>query len=224
MSAAGSVAGVWRHPVKSLQGQPVSSAVITARGLVGDRDWGVRDVATGALLSAKREPRLLLASATTAGEGLVVRLPGGGPLTGRAADRALSDLLGRPVVIDRAPAIGPAYVDAAPLHLLTVAALGSWDVRRFRPNLVLDGGLDLDELAGTRLAIGGLVVEVTKRTKRCGMTTAEQPELAKDVGVLRTLARERDLRLGVYADVVTAGTVAVGDPVRLLGESSRISA
>jgi uncharacterized protein len=211
----GAVAQLWRHPVKSLQGESLDHVVIDGRGVIGDRGWGVRDRFSGALLSAKREPRLLLAGAGVRGEGVVVETPLGGPHLGRDADEALSALVGRDVGVEMAPPVGPAFVDEAALHLLAVSALGSWDVRRFRPNIVLDTALDLDELVGERVSIGPVVVEIDKRTRRCGMTTAEQPGLPKDVSVLRRLARERQLCQGVYARVVRPGRLCVGDSIRV---------
>jgi uncharacterized protein YcbX len=211
----GVVAQLWRHPVKSLQGESLEATVVSDRGLIGDRAWGVRDTASGALLSAKREPRLLMAAAEVRGEGVVVTVDGQPELVGAAADEALSELLGRSVHIELAPPVGPAFVDEAPVHLLTVEALGSWDVRRFRPNLLLDVAVDLDDLIGRRISMGTVVVEVDKRTRRCAMTTAAQPGLPKDVGVLRALARERDLCQGVYARVVRPGRIGPGDAIRV---------
>ena len=201
--------------MKSLQGEPLEAVTVDARGVIGDRAWGVRDCLSGALLSAKRDPRLLLATASVRGEGVVVETHDGGRRTGAGADGALSALLGRPVRVEPAPTVGPALVDEAALHLVTVSALGAWDVRRFRPNVLLDTPLDLDELVGERLAIGGIVVQIDKRTRRCGMTTAEQPGLPKDVAVLRTLAREHQLCQGVYASVVRPGRICAGDSIRV---------
>lgn len=215
MPGEGRVAQLWRHPVKSLQGESLESVTVDARGVIGDRGWGVRDQASAALLSAKREPRLLLAGARVKGEGVVIATPAAGWGAGRQADALLSALVGRPVAVEAAPPVGPAFVDEAALHLVTLAALGSWDVRRFRPNVVLDTGLDLDELVGQRVALGAVVVQIDKRTRRCGMTTAEQPGLPKDVGVLRELARGRQLCQGVYARVVRPGRVCVDDSIRV---------
>jgi uncharacterized protein YcbX len=207
------IEGLWRHPVKSLQGEPMDFAFVTAAGMVGDRAWAVRDVGSGAVLSAKREPRLLLATATVAGEGVAVAIPRQRDRRGPAADGALSGWLGREVTIELA-AQSP-YVDEAQLHLVTRAELGEWDVRRFRPNVVVDGVDDLNDFVGERLALGpSVVVEIVKRTKRCAMPTMAQPGIGKDREVLRTLARERELRLGVYARVVTVGTLTVGATVR----------
>ena len=48
------------------------------------------------------------------------------------------------------------------------------------------------------------------------MVTREQPGLASDKGVLRTIVREADQNLGVYADVVEPGEVVVGDDLVML--------
>src|SRR5437588_4349754 len=213
------VAGLWRHPVKSVPGEPVARVTVGRDGVVGDRGWGVRDLASGAILSAKREPRLLLLGARARGEGVELSVPGHGTTSGAEADRLLTGWLGRPVRLHAAPEA--AYVDEAHLHLLTRAEIGRWDVRRFRPNVAVYGVDSLDDLVGERLRVGPVVVEVSKRTKRCAMPTMAQaagsgPELVRDVEVLRSLARGRDLRLGVYARVVTTGTIAVGADVRIV--------
>lgn len=209
MDARGLVSALWRYPVKSLQGEALTAATVGHGGIVGDRGWGVRDVATGAVLSAKREPRLLAAFAAAGGEGVAVTVPGHAPATGGEADRLLSGWLGRAVRLDTAPG-EPGFVDEAHLHLVAAGELTEWDVRRFRPNVVVTGLATLDDLIGERLRLGSVVVEVDKRTKRCAMPTMVQPGVTKDVGVLRALARDRDLRLGVYAHVVSPGRLEVG--------------
>src|SRR5207247_8888021 len=52
---------LWRHPVKSLQGERLDSAVVEQNGVAGDRSWGIRDEMTGRILTGRREPSLLLA-------------------------------------------------------------------------------------------------------------------------------------------------------------------
>src|SRR3712207_1409873 len=51
--AVGSVASVWRYPVKSMQGEELNGAAITERGVLGDRAYAVLDRATGHIASAK---------------------------------------------------------------------------------------------------------------------------------------------------------------------------
>ena len=55
----GRVIGVRWYPVKSMQGEDLTGSLFTTSGIPGDRHWGVLDVETGVVLSAKREPRLL---------------------------------------------------------------------------------------------------------------------------------------------------------------------
>ena len=63
MLDAGRVTSIWRYPVKSMQGERLSSSELGEHGLHGDRTWAVRDVESNATTSAKRLPGLLLCSA-----------------------------------------------------------------------------------------------------------------------------------------------------------------
>src|SRR5690348_2837053 len=47
------VAELWRHPVKSLQGEPLDEAVVEDSGLAGDRRWGIVDSETGVVLTGR---------------------------------------------------------------------------------------------------------------------------------------------------------------------------
>ena len=49
----GSVAGLWRFPVKSMKGEPLEQAELTEHGLVGDRAYALIDLDTGKVVSAK---------------------------------------------------------------------------------------------------------------------------------------------------------------------------
>ena len=55
----GSVKELWRHPVKSLGGERLAAARLTAQGVVGDRCWAFVDAASGEIRSAKQLPKLL---------------------------------------------------------------------------------------------------------------------------------------------------------------------
>ncbi len=50
---------------------------------------------------------------------------------------------------------------------------------------------------------------------RCGMTTHAQGDLPKDASVLRSIVRDAEQNLGVYAGVVQTGHVVLGDLVEL---------
>jgi len=95
------VLSLWRYPVKSLQGEQVAVARLVEDGVLGDRLWGIRDETTGRILTARRRPELLAASAAYDGEVAVITLPDGqvamGP--GEETDRLLSQWLGSPVAL-----------------------------------------------------------------------------------------------------------------------------
>ena len=150
MSTAMTVTELWRHPVKSLQGERVAAARIFTDGVDGDRTWGIRDMATGRVLTARRAPVLLEAAATIDADGVpTVALPDGTTVTGpgRDTDAALSTWLGSDVTLVSSTAVPPAcaeffadatdddsepiewtmppgrFVDAMPILLLTTASL-----------------------------------------------------------------------------------------------------
>jgi uncharacterized protein YcbX len=121
------------------------------------------------------------------------------------------------------------YFDAFPIHLLTTASLetmrrfnpsAAWDVRRFRPNFLIEteGGIEgLPEAgwSGRRLRIGSVELKCEIPTVRCGMTTHAQDDLPKDPSVLRSIVKDAEQNLGFYAGVVQTGHVALGDVVEL---------
>lgn len=93
------------------------------------------------------------------------------------------------------------------------------DPRRFRMNLHLDGwpaGAEL-ELVGRTLEIGSARLAVLKRTERCAAVNVNPDTAARDLNVVKGLARAYGhTDCGVYAKVVQAGRVAVGDAVRVV--------
>lgn len=117
MEQVGTVAQVWRYPVKSLQGELVESLDLAPGGAVGDRTLAVVDPAAGKVLSAKRHADLFMASARLDGERVVLSLPDGSE---HAADdpgvhAALSAWLGLDVRLEAPPAEG-----VFPMEMYTV--------------------------------------------------------------------------------------------------------
>jgi uncharacterized protein YcbX len=122
------------------------------------------------------------------------------------------------------------FFDAAFVHVLSTATIdrlrelypaGRFEVRRFRPNIVVEtanGVKDFAENAwiGHTLAIGDSIrLSITGPCPRCVMTTLPQDDLQQDPGVLRTAAQNNNANVGVYASVSRGGTVRRGDAVRL---------
>jgi uncharacterized protein len=147
---------------------------------------------------------------------------------GRLPDEPLPDLSAIPPELFEFTSPLGTYFDLSPINLLTTASLrtlgtrnpsAQFDRRRFRPNLLIesrDAGLPEMHWPGRHLRIGGAVLAVTLPTVRCGMTTHAVDELPKDASVLRTIVRDADQNLGVYATVEQPGAVAVGDTVELV--------
>lgn len=229
---------LWRYPVKSLQGERLTEASVDALGLAGDRRWALFDRDTGLGLTARRVPELLFGSARIRDDGGVeVVLPDG---TVTTDEEVLSGWLGRRVELrvagvpgDEAPTYEtPADEDVpdptewlqwegapGPFHdsprirlsLVSTGTLGSWDRRRFRANVVLDGEGE-DALRGREADLGSVRLRIGIPIARCVMTTRPQPGgIGRDTSVLKTIHRERDGLLAVRAAVLTAGTVRTGD-------------
>ncbi len=232
------VTQLWRYPVKSLLGERLTEAEVAELGIAGDRQWGLVDTTTGLVLTARRAPELLFAEPVSSGDGMQIRLPDG---TVTGDDEVLSDWLGRPVQLRRpAPderghyeiAVnddrpdgdwiewqGPKGVfhDSKRTRLSIVAeeALGDWDVRRFRPNVVVRGG-DERDLVDCDVVIGSVHVRVAKEIDRCVIVTRPQPGLDRDKTVLQRVHVDRGGNLGVGALVRQPGTIRVGDAVTVL--------
>jgi uncharacterized protein YcbX len=231
MTVVGHVAGLCRYPVKSMAGEELDGAEVSWHGLAGDRRWAfIRDgqVRSGfPWLTIRERPELAHYRPRFADPGrpnasaVLVRTPRGGEL--EVADPALAAGFGpgvRVIKCDRG------IFDTMPLSLLTtqsIAGLGrlaGTDLApgRFRPNLLVDAcgsGFPEDAWIGRVLRIGGLRMRIDKRDQRCVVVTVDPVTLRRDPAILRTIARDRDARFGVYGSTVTPGQVAVGDPVEL---------
>ena len=121
------------------------------------------------------------------------------------------------------------FFDLATVHLLTTATLdslrelypqGRFEVRRFRPNVVVApanvaAGFLENAWVGRTLALGDVRLQVIRPCSRCVMITLPQSDLPRDPGLLRTAARHNETNVGVYATVLRGGTLRRGDPVRL---------
>jgi len=237
----GHLAGIWRYPIKSLQGEALAACTVEARGVPHDRQWAVYG-GDGKIGSGKRTrrframPGLLALHGRVIDDGLAIHFPDGRHFTGPGADldAALSAWLGETVRVCAEDAIR--HHDDAPLHLVTTAAccdLGrkmpdgaAVDARRFRPNLVIEAvagrdGSPADPLGdivllGSRIALGSAVLQITAHTERCVMIGMAQPGLTADPKILRVLAEPGLACFGVYAEIESAGTIRCGDAIERL--------
>lgn len=199
------VVGLWRYPVKSMQGEELTTATIDELGIVGDRQWALVDLDTGLALTARRVPELLFASARLVGDpddpGVEIELPDGSSTTD---DATLSAWLDRRVELRRAGAdvtgrfeIAADFEDEAGsewfqwdgpdgtfhdsgrtrVSVLGTGSIGGWDRRRFRGNVLVSTGAvgEEESLVGHRVSVGSAVLDVVAPIARCVMTTRPQP-------------------------------------------------
>ncbi len=136
----------------------------------------------------------------------------------------------------RSPVSPEAFFDAFPISLVTTSTLARFSElqpesrfveSRFRMNLTVgtrEGGFLENDWVRRELEVGdGVRLRVRVPASRCVMTTLPQSDLQQDVGVLRAMVEHNRLEIGgkrypcagVFAVVMTPGTVRVGDPVAL---------
>lgn len=120
------------------------------------------------------------------------------------------------------------YFDTFPIDVLTTSSIRqlqqhlpdiTLDVRRFRPNFLVDDGGQSDQAlekdwVGRDITIGPVALDVVMECPRCTIIAAEQAGgIPRNSTITRTIVREMEQLLSVYCTVRTAGTVAVGDRV-----------
>lgn len=123
-------------------------------------------------------------------------------------------------------------LDIAAVHAIAAPTLAAcaaarpdldWDVRRFRPNLVLDVDIEpFGEQAwvGRELAMGTAVLRVSGPMVRCAMPLRPQPGLGREPGIFQALSElnaELPNHLGLCLDVVEPGRIETGTDVVLRG-------
>jgi uncharacterized protein len=240
-TALGTVAGLWRWPVKSMAGERVNALRVDGRGAGGDRTHAVLHEHKGQRkpLTAREAPRLLAWHAAYPFDrdgGLDPRRPPFAMVTAPDGHRyrwgdpwlrkALESDLGRPVWLTRDVA---GIQDLARTLLVTTRASldalgtemgGSVDLRRFRPNLHLDmdapAWADLTWEGGELVFEGGVRLRLLHPCERCAIPTRHPDTQVKWPDLLKHLTRSHDMSFGINARVTTGGRVAAGEKVELV--------
>jgi uncharacterized protein YcbX len=148
--------------------------------------------------------------------------------------RALSEYAGRELrlawtdapghAVDRPDGSVSIVSDESVDELARHAGVASADARRFRMLVGVAGGAphEEDTWVGRDVAVGDAVVRVHEQVARCAITTKNPDTGERDLDTLRVIRAYRGIRgtkaldFGVYGEVVTPGTVRVGDPAEPL--------
>lgn len=242
----GKVTDIWRYPVKSMLGERLQEAPVGADGIEGDRAWSLVESESGISLTARRRPELLMARAQIFGaDEVVITLPDGTETNsdeelsswlGQSVElrRATAETAGTFQSQADATETGQWFEWSGPtgsfhdstktkVSLVSLDTLGHWDRRRFRINIITDGTGE-DATVEQHLTVGdSVILDVRKQIDRCVMVTRPQPsllgqpELERDLGVLKSINRDRGGFLGVGALVEHKGMIGVGDRLVVSG-------
>ncbi|MEM7403754.1 MAG: MOSC N-terminal beta barrel domain-containing protein [Pseudomonadota bacterium] len=238
MSDFATIASIWRYPVKSMLGEQLDAVEVTSSGLVGDRVFAFKDPdgrpgfpwVTGRqlremiLYSARFENVADIGAASS----LSVTLPDGQRFA--VDDPALAALLAERSGAKQTPELVRDHietlVDCYPVSLFSLQTAHQLsgevgvevDHRRFRANFYIDlgdgQGFGEDSLVGHDVRIGAdLVIHVAERDARCLMVTLDPDSTEANPNILGQLSKAHDTSAGIYCQVVSGGTVQVGDPV-----------
>jgi uncharacterized protein YcbX len=147
---------------------------------------------------------------------------------GRLPDEPLPDLTGFEELLEFESPPGT-YFDAFPISIMSLQSLNimnqlagesRFDVRRFRPNLLVDMP-DNDQsfpeqaLLGKTLSVGSAQLKIEMTCPRCSMTTHGFDDLPRDTEIMRQLVNHCDGNLGIYASVQTPGQISIEDHIEI---------
>jgi uncharacterized protein YcbX len=237
----GTVAALFRYPVKSMAGEALESASAGWHGIDGDRRLALRrleDRGGFPWLTASRLPELVLYRPErengVAAEGLPthVRTPAGEslPLFGPDLAADISRRHGAPLEMMH---LDRGIFDEASLSVIAASTIDEIarlsavpaDVRRFRPNIVIAASAAEPRLAPFQeerwlrgqFTFGDdedrAIVAVTNFDVRCAMVNIDPDSARLTPSVLKAIVSARDNRAGVYAAVIRRGRIRVGQPV-----------
>jgi len=209
--------GLWRYPVKSLAGEPVPAAEVTAAGIPGDRIVHVRG--PEGVRTSRRQHRMLGLRGTLGADG--EPMVDGHRWESAEALALVQRAAGHDAWL--AAYDGVERFDILPLLVATDGAVSAFgrDIRRLRPNILIGGVEGMDEVSweGAELHVGEAVIRLDSLRARCPMTTVDPDTLERDPEVLRDIGRRFGGRLALNAEVLRPGRVRLGDSVTLLRET-----
>ncbi|MDQ2871567.1 MAG: MOSC domain-containing protein [Candidatus Eremiobacteraeota bacterium] len=210
MEKLGTLESIWRFPVKSLAAEALAETTVERTGLPGDRAGALyvtsEHARTGKPYRGKENNHLHL----TADVSQAARYAAESHVQTAfrpAADGHEFDDAPVSLVLDR-------WIDEVGAHVGRAL-----DPLRWRPNFYVRtepacAYAEFD-LVGRFVEIGDTVLRVRSTIGRCVTTTYDVATGERNGEVLGYVARRRNNVLGVYCEVELAGTVRLGDSLRL---------
>lgn len=235
----GQIEAIFRYPVKSMHGEPLDAASLGWHGIEGDRRLAFRRLNQHAgfpWLTAGKLPDLIsftpLWREEGSGDGLPthIRTPAGEemPLFGEALAQEVGRRYGAPVqmthlkqgIFDEASV---SLISSATVQEISRLAIKSTDIRRFRPNIVVQSKravpFEEDQWVGGVLMFGEAddapAVTVTMRDLRCAMVNIDPDEGSIAPEVMKACVLANENYAGVYGTVTRVGQLAVGQTIIL---------
>lgn len=233
------VIGLNRYPVKSMGGEALMSAQISHTGVVGDRQYSfvqtdskssfpwltARNLPSMVLYSPRYELDLDVKSPVT------VQTPEGQqyPVVSEELRAELEAKSGRKIHLLR---LGRGTYDAMPISIISRETIRRFreavgmdlDVRRFRPNVYIDQGLDTQDF--DQLVVGSVLrfgdrpdsaeVYVSLRDPRCKIINIDPDTAQTDKKIFKVVEGQFENLLGVYGAVKKPGTIMIGDKLEII--------
>lgn len=203
----GTIASIWRYPVKSLHFEALGETEVEAAGVTGDRTAAY-------FVSSPDRPRS--GKEFRGKENPTLHLLSDGPDVRSAAEHAR-------VEIERRE--GDRFFDAAPVSIVFdrwLEALSNHvgyavEPLRFRPNFFAMASPEFSgnetAMPGRTLTVGTVTLHVRKPIERCAVPTYDLHGGPSDPRILRFIAQQRENLMGIYCDVVQPGLVRIGDRI-----------
>ncbi len=241
----GRISAIFRYPVKSMAGELLDVARLSWHGIEGDRRLAFRrlnDKSAFPWLTASKLPQLLLykpfgLDGNTAEQlPTHVRTPEGKEYE-LQSDELREDLSSRYGSDLELMNLKHGIFDEACISVISLGTLHGVeresgrevDLRRFRPNVVIETNsgepFAEDKWVGRTLMFGDgesggvpmAAIGVTMKDERCVMVNFDPDTAERDSEVMKTVVRMNENYAGVYATVVRAGELRVGQVVTLGG-------
>ncbi|MEP6764821.1 MAG: MOSC N-terminal beta barrel domain-containing protein [Gemmatimonadaceae bacterium] len=207
------IAELWRYPVKSLAGERIDQAELTADGVPGDRLVHVRG--PEGVRTSRRQFKMLGLHSTLRNDGRA--LVNGFDWESDEALQLVQAAAGDDAMLVEYR--GVERFDVLPLLVATDGAIAEFgrDVRRLRPNIVISGveGMAERTWEDRMLHVGDVSIYLDSLRSRCPMTTVDPDTIERDPEVLRDIGRRFGGKLALNASVVKGGVIRVGDEITL---------